>query len=348
MNPLLGIFITLGSLVFAGAFPFLIRQERVRETLRSLVPQRFQPKETGGFAAISPDEARDKQPEDMLQRCVLEAVAFVAFVGGCLWFLGDSHGAAGQLSTPTAAFLGIAGGIMLRKWWGAEERLSETRRCTERMRATGIEGSWQGDADEPIPFRRQLLSAIGGSTGCEVIAPSGLSILSLLSHPARPNLEAPHPALAGKKLRILVLPPRSQKVDPLRQRRSCAEEALSRAGSTPEKHWRRLQQALEIQRRWNTEYDCQVQVKFLEGRPIHAMLMAGPRGWFRPWFGSGEHWFEVASRGGGTDLRTSLDDHFEGAWQDAAEELSVFLRKDGSAAVMTTGSTAVRKPVNSG
>ena len=345
MNPLLGVFITLASLTFAGAYPFLIRRPRVREVLRSLVPQRFLPREEGGFAALSPEEQRDRAPEDMLGRCVIEAVAFVAIVGGSLFFLGDAHGAAGQLSTPVAAAIGLTAGILLRKWWRAEERLSEITKCANRMRESGIEGTWVGTAEETMPFRRHLLSAIGGSTGCEVISPSGLSIFSLLSHPARETFEAPHPALAGKRLRILVLPPRSQKTDPLRQRRSCAEEALSRAGSTPEKHWRRLQQALEIQRRWNTEYNCQVEVKFLEGRPVHAMLLSGAKGWFRPWFGPEERWTEVAARGAGRDLRVSLDDHFEAAWQDASEELSVFMRKDGSAAVMSSGSTFERKPV---
>ena len=281
----------------------------------------------------------------MLRRQVIEAAAFVAIVGGTIYLLGDAHGAAGQLPVPLAAFIGIASGLLLRQLWRFHEQLSEIRRCAERMRHGGIEGSWQGSPDDPIPFRRELLNSVLESTGVDVLAPSGLSVLALMSHPARAAFEAPHPALAGKRLRLLVLPPRSQKLDPQRTRRSTAEEALSRSGSTPEKHWRRLQRALDIQRRWNTEFGCNLQVKFIEGRPIHSMILAGSRGWFRPWFGSGEHWYEVALRDGGTDLRTSLDDHFENFWQDASEELSVFLRKDGSAAVMAAGaSVAVRKP----
>ncbi len=343
MNPLLSIFTSLFAIAFAGAYPFLIRQPRVREILRAALPERFQPRDTGGFAAISPRAQLRVPPEDQLRRIVIEALGLIMVVGGALYLLGDSNGASGHLPLPLAGLMGIAGGLLLRKLWYIHEQLTEIRRCADRMLLGGIEGSWLGAADDPIPFRQELLRAAQESTSIDILSPSGLSALALLSHPARAAFEAPHPGLAGKRLRILVLPPRSSKIDPQKQRRSCAEEALSRSGTTPEKHWRRLQRALDVQRRWNTEYGCNVQVRFLEGRPIHAAILAGPRGWFRPWYGAANHWYEVSARGGGTDLRTSLDDHFENTWYEASEELSVFLRKDGSAAVMSTGSTAVRK-----
>jgi hypothetical protein len=347
LNTLLGIFVTLGAIAFAAAYPFLIRTPRVREVLRTALPDRFRPRDPGGFAAVSPEEQRRFHAEDLRRRVIIEAVGLATVAGATIYLLGDTNGAVGYLPVPLAALIGISGGIILRKLWQLQEQLTEIGHCASRMRLGGIEGSWRGSAEDPLPFSRELLRAVQESTSLDVLAPSGLSTLAVLSHPARPALEAPHPALAGKRLRLLVLPPRSQKVDPTKQLRSCAEEALSRSGSTPEKHWRRLQRALEIQRRWNAEYGCNLQVRFLEQRPIHSLLLAGPRGWFRPWFGSGEHWYEVASRGGGTDLRTSLDDHFESAWQDASEELSVFMRKDGSAAVMSTGSTAVLKASHS-
>lgn len=343
MNPLLSIFITLAAIGAAGAYPFVIRHPRVRETLRTLVPERLRTRDRGGFAAVVPEEEHRLRPEDLRRRTVIEGIGLATIAAGTIYAIGDSNGLAGYLPTPLAAAIGIAAGILLRKLLQLQEQLAETRRCAERMRLGGIEGSWRGSAEDPIPFRRELLDAVQQGTCLDVIAPSGLSTLALLSHPARAAFDAPHPALAGKRLRLLVLPPRSQKVDPQRERRSCAEEALSRAGTTPEKHWRRLQRALDVQRRWNSEYGCNLQVRFLEQRPVHALLLAGPRGWFRPWFGSGENWYEVTSRGAGTDLRTSLDDHFESSWHDASEELSVFLRKDGSAAVMSTGSVVVRK-----
>lgn len=343
MNPLLGIFLTLGAIMLAAAYPYLVRRPRVRELGRSLVPERLRSRDPGGFAAVFPEETQRMRPEDLRRRIVVEGIGLAAITGGTIYGIGDSNGLDGNLPIPLAAVIGLGAGILLRRLWQLQEQLAETRRCAERMRLGGIEGSWRGSEEDPLPFRRELLASLQESTYLDVIAPSGLTTLSLLSHPARAPFEAPHPALAGKRLRLLVLPPRSQRVDPQRERRSCAEEALSRAGSTPEKHWRRLQRALDIQRRWNSEFGCNLQVRFIEQRPVHALLLAGPRGWFRPWFGTGENWYEVASRGAGTDLRTSLDDHFESSWHDSSEELSVFLRKDGSAAVMSTGSVAVKK-----
>ena len=345
MNPLLSIFITLAAIGFAGAYPYAIRHPRVREVLRSIVPERLRSRDRGGFAAVYPEEDQRLRPEDLRRRILVEGVALAAITAAVIYTLGDSNGLDGHLSIPLAATIGVIAGVLLRKLSQLQEQLVEIRRCADRMRQGGIEGSWRGSAEDPFPFRRELLDAVQQGTCLDVVAPSGLSTLALLSHPARAAFDAPHPALAGKRLRLLVLPPRSQKVDPQRERRSCAEEALSRAGSTPEKHWRRLQRALDIQRRWNSEYGCNLQVRFLEQRPVHALLLAGARGWFRPWFGSGETWYEIASRGAGTDLRTSLDDHFESAWHDASEELSVFMRKDGSAAVMSTGTVVVRKEI---
>ena len=343
MNPLLSIFISIGALATAAAYPFLIRHDRVKGALQSLVPEGGKPRRNRGFAAISPSELN--RPKDwVIRRNIVEGAILTAIVAFMLFVVGDSHGTAGRLSTPFAALLGVSGALIARQLWITHEQLKEVRRCTECMQQGGFEGTWQGDSEDPIPFRQHFILALQESTSLEVVAPCGLEAFSILSHPARAAFEAPHPALAGKRLRLIVLPPRSQKTDPQKTIRSCAEEAISRAGSTPEKHWRRLQSALEIQRRWNGEYGCQIEVRFLEGRPIHALFLTGVRGWFRPWFGSRTQWYEVASRGTGTGLRTSIEDGFESTWQEASEELSVFLRKDGRSAVMSTsGSDAIQK-----
>lgn len=344
MNPLIAILVMLGSLSFAGAYPFLIRNRRVLKYLEERLPHfAKRSRQRTGFAAVRPNGDSSLAAEDELRRIIVEAVGLVGIVAGSFYFLGNSNGIPGYLPTPVAALIGLAGGLLLRKLWSMTERLSEIETCAERLRLSGIDGSWHGGKDETLPFGRELLNAAQNSQVVDVLAPIGLVALEILSHPARAAFEAPHPALAGKRIRLLLLPPRSQKVDPQRRMRSCAEEALSRAGSTPEKHWRGLQQALEIQRRWNQEYGSRIEVRFLEGRPVHSMILAGPKGWFRPWYGDRSHWFEVAARGSGTDFRTSLDDAFEGAWQDGSEQLSVFQRKDGSTAVMSTGSSALRK-----
>jgi len=343
VNPLFSIFLSIGALAIAAAYPYLIRHHRVQRAFRSLFPGGEKAHHHRGFAAISPSELN--QPKDwMIRRNIVEGAILTAFVALLLFVAGNSDGASGHLSTPLAALLGVSGAILARHLWITHEQLNEVRRCTESMRQGGFEGSWRGNSEDPVPFRQSLLFALQEATNLEVVAPSGLEALSILSHPARAVFEAPHPALAGKRLRLIVLPPRSQKTDPQKTIRSCAEEAISRAGSTPEKHWRRLQNALEIQRRWNSDYGCQIEVRFLEGRPIHALFLAGVRGWFRPWFGSRHQWYEVASRGAGNDLRTSIEDFFESSWQEASEELSVFLRKDGRSAVMSTsGSDGIHK-----
>ena len=117
MNPLLAIFTSLGAVAFAGAYPFLIRRKKVREILASATPERFRPRDTGGFAAISPTEQTRFPQEDMLRRQVIEALGLVTIAGSALYFLGDSNGASGYLPLPLAGIFGIMTGILLRKLW---------------------------------------------------------------------------------------------------------------------------------------------------------------------------------------------------------------------------------------
>jgi hypothetical protein len=334
LHPLLDILLTLAALGLAAAAPFLLQHPRTASLFSRLRP-RSRPEP--GFTALAPG----LEPGAGARLPVLRAILLVGLVLTSTLALGDPAPVAGRLVSPVAAFLGLAFGLTLLGVMRLRRRCVNLERGMACMQETGIDGTWVGTEAAPLGFSSRLIEALGASNGCSLITPSGLSAFAALSHPAREPLSAPHPSLAGKSIRLLVLPPRSGRTDPARRRRSCAEEALTRSGVTPEQHWSRLQQALEVQQRWIEEYGCDVQVRFLEGRPVHAVVVAAEQGWFRPWFGPAEVWTAVSARPRGRDLHTCLVDQFESAWQEGAEELSVAVRPDGTTAVIGTGSVAL-------
>ncbi|MEM7163920.1 MAG: hypothetical protein AAF581_00565 [Planctomycetota bacterium] len=198
-------------------------------------------------------------------------------------------------------------------------------RCARQLAACGVAGTWVAGpltSRRELPFEDALIRATTEAQTLDVIDTDALSTLASLSHPAHGLLEAPHPALHGTKLRLLVTPLRCSKIDPERKRSSCAEEALSRVAVPPEQQWQRLQQLQQIQQRWRAEFSTDVEVRFVEDRPCTHLVLTENEAWFRPWVSDGNLWTEVDACHDGNlgSLHAILRDAFLSAWADAQAE----------------------------
>ena len=257
-----------------------------------------------------------------------------------------SYGAWNVLPGPTvkhctlvgsACFSGFCAGLALLGV-GVLLRQSYTEgRSSKLLRQMGLAGVWQGEESAVVPFAKELMTGIQNESRLDAIGIDGRMLLRLFSDPSQPEFTAPHPALIGAQIRLLLLPPRSYRIDPERSRMTCAEEALSRLNRSPEEHWRHLHDSLQIRDRWTKEYGVTIQIKFLEERPVFSTLMVGSRVWFRPWDATRALWIEGQDEKLAHRLVSALRDQFVSFWSTASQDLkfpqapdltgSVFIRR---------------------
>lgn len=330
------------------AVPFVLRLPRVRLLLNQLAKRlpRRAPKHVG-FQPLDSKKLPTPNERQARQKSFIQGGFLAAFSILCMASLGafpdDTSRDFTQLrnSVLFAVFGGL--GLLAASEQFREARLSQ--RCTRVFDILGLRGTWSepgAGREQPLSFRKRVLEEVARHRSLQMLGSDGLTLFRALSHPAHKPLEVPHPALAGAKIQLLLVPPRSKAVDPERKRCSCAEEALARIKVSPEHHWRDLQHALEIRNRWTTQYDLHIDVRFVEERPLFHMLHSGRRAWFRPWASSGEQWIETQGGSKRDQMHDIVHDAFVHAWARANRELCFSLTAG------PTGSTYIRKGVEAG
>lgn len=166
--------------------------------------------------------------------------------------------------------------------------------------------------------------------------PADLALLTMLSHPAHMPGWAPHPLLAGKRIRLAVLPLRNQRVHPERKRSSCAEEALRRLGITPEQHAQALQELAAVVERWERDYGVRVEVRYLEGCPTLRGILLDDVAFVAPWPATTSTWLELRATSGSGPLyqmarEGMLDDWCAGSTESSfAPETPRFLTQNAA------------------
>lgn len=345
MYQIAGIVLLLLAPPAAFFTPFLRRHPKVRQAFASLrvrlprVPVRV------GFQPLDLTQAPAPTPAKVRRNTIIEGCTLVLAILGVVLSTGafpDNRGT--DFARLRNALLGGAALGALAIF--AVNYLRSARlnfRCARSLRGFGLRGAWCSSSaeDAPLSFRDALLRETNTHKQLDITSGNGLDVLAALSHPAHNTLEAPHPALAGTTIRLLLVPPRSGCIDPERKRSSCAEEALVRLKVSPEQHWRDLQRTMEVANNWAQRYGVSMQVRFVEVRPSLHAVISGPRAWFRPWVSSGQTWMEAADTADGSNLHELIRDSFLSAWGTGAQELSYTLEAG------PTGSTFIRKGVES-
>ncbi|MFN0057847.1 MAG: hypothetical protein ACKVX7_05255 [Planctomycetota bacterium] len=186
----------------------------------------------------------------------------------------------------------------------------------------GYVGVWA--SKESMPFRRELLAAAQQHKFIEILCGDGSEELAALSHPAHAPLTAPHPALRGVQIRMLLLPPRNSRQHPEAAGYTIAEMALAKMAMSPEEHWRRLHTTLETKERWEAEFGANITVHFMEVLPAFRSTVVGPRAWFRPWEEC-FRWHETAMRSDSAELYSVVRSHFLNAWIGSSPEIKFSL-----------------------
>ncbi|HIA26871.1 MAG TPA: hypothetical protein EYN79_01915 [Planctomycetes bacterium] len=213
----------------------------------------------------------------------------------------------------TSPVIGLLLGLFLWRWLRVEGQRLRLRRLTSLLQRQGVKAARRGEIPQGV-----LLKNAAGSTTLDILTLDAIEILESLSHNAHPPLNSPNPQIEGARIRLLVLPPRSQRIDPRRRARTCAEEMLSRTGLASETHWQRLQQTIETITRWQDSRGPKVEIRFLEEAPGIEMVRTDNLSWFRPWSGDDQDWLETCDG----PWSEAIGDRFECAWQDASDELS--------------------------
>ena len=150
----------------------------------------------------------------------------------------------------------------------------------------------------------------------------------------------PHPALKGAKVRLMLVPPRSGQVDPERQHSSSAESSLNRLERLPEQHWRDLQHVMEVRKIWAEQHGVDIEIKFVEDRPVFQTMIVGRECWFRPWSAAGSAWMQVTQNGRQGQFHDMVRDSFVNSWSHANNQLNSQLTAG------PTGSQMIRKGVS--
>ncbi|MFQ5654123.1 MAG: hypothetical protein ACE5GW_05260 [Planctomycetota bacterium] len=337
------VFLALGP-ISAAALPFLLRRPPYDELPRRIFASLVRRRSTGGGYPL----AILQGPESGLVggRFLLALQSGTLFLSVVIAFSifdaepGASIESIGSLIFATGA--GILGGVLLLGGGTAILYGWRAYHSEKALSQVGIAGSWRSAGGDGLPFRHEILDTLNGERTLDAMGSDGLEILRALSHPAHPALDAPHPALRGVHVRLLLLAPRSQRIDPERQRRSCAEEAISRLGLSPQDHWRFLEETLQTRSRWVEKYGTSMEIRFLEGRPLYRTFLTSKRAWLRPWVSDGHLWLELRRRGRAPHFLGSLRDHFVNAWHEASQELSFSLTTrtpEGHGATVASGPT---------
>lgn len=338
-------YLCLSSLLFLGApvaaafLPILLRKTAAAELFHCFAlgsgPRGLR------SAELRPAELNPRA-DRLLRTIIPGAVLFITVLGvHCArgaW-PGTSAAALGPLRD--SLFIGLPLALVPFAFWLSVRQGWNACRCTRAFDRMGIVGTWVCPQDRDAPFRDALIAAVGARKTLDAVGSDGLSILELLTARGADTFAKPHPALVGAHIRLLLVPPRSDAVDPERGRLTCAEEALSRLGRSSEDHWRYLRQALDVCRVWSDNSDIELEVKFLQSRPAFRSLIVGTQVWMRPWDAPEGMWIEARDQLRGQRIAAAMHDHFLSAWAYARSDEtvaqpvpgSVIMRKDGTLVV---------------
>lgn len=318
MNPSLILFASV--FIIAILLPRLVRSRRLQSLLGKVPPRKFRQTPVDGTVEIQ----RTRSIQAML-------VISVALLGVFLPRFTP-------LDQGIAAVSGLVMGVFIWRWLRVEGERRRQRGATALLKAQGIHSIFGTEIDAA-----DILGRIDNSCTINILTLDGIDILEALSHPAHPPLNSPSPGIENVKIRLLVLPPRSQRIGPRCQARSCAEETLTRMGIATDVHWLRLQQTIETVSRWQDSGGPQLEIRFLEEVPVMEVVQTPGRTWFRPWFSVDDGW--LVTDGG--PWQEAICDRFECAWQDSSAELSFRLtpthRPAGGITSGNNGSVAISR-----
>ena len=300
------------------------------------------------FYPLEMKPPQDPSPDHQRRICILQGTTLCATVIAALLLATLPVEASKMYTVVRNTLLGgvIVGGVLLV----GQRYLREARttlRCGRLLHRMGLSGLWLAERgeDQPLVFRNALFDSVHRNHSLDAVACSGLSLLKSLSNPGGEPLAAPHPVLYESRVRLLLVPPRSRKIDPERKRCSCAETALARLERRPEQHWRDLRHVLDVRNDWEAKHGVNIEVRFLEDRPAFQAMIVGRQAWFRPWAASGSSWLEVTRTGHSDPLHEVVRDTFANAWGNASEELCVSLSAGPSGSVFLSKGVEVDEEV---